>query len=542
MKKRLLVCVLAVLLLGSCAPQSTNGQDVLRVASDVDIATLNYQKTASTNDMEFISQVMEGLLVFDGQHEVVPAGAVDYDVSSDGLTYTFTLRKDAKWSDGSPVVAADYYYAWLEIVANKTSPFAYTLFPIKNAEGIYNGTLAPETFGVTVVDEYHLEIKLEKPYLSFIYSLATATMFPIKQSFYEQVGRDNFGTTPETILTNGAYDVVAYKADSHLSLKKSETYWDKKEVTIPRVEVKVVKEAATRSVLFDNQELDLLKISTDYIEKYQAPANMQGYALLTVPTAKITYLYLSGKTLQQNVILDNLNLRKAITYGIDRQILTDNILKDGSLPMPWLVPCKYAIVNQKDYCALPFAEVDVPEYQYDAGVATTAFAAAQAELGMETINFEVYYQEVAGNTKILENIKFQLEQLLPGLRIDLVALPTQGYSANLRTNGIAAAVQTWSGSFPNPELYLQILEKDSGFNFGKFNEPDFQKYYHDAMAQTDKLTQFETYREAEAVALKEFMLIPLYQNGTTYVYVDNLQGLEYHMTIPNIAYKNLKFN
>ena len=535
MKKLSYFLFVCLLVLTSCSSgNNQNTKDTLKVATEKDISTLNYQKTASTLDMEQISQFMEGLLAFDEQGEVIPAGATKWDISPDGLVYRFSLRKDAKWEDGTAVTAADYLFAWQEIVAHKTSAFAYTLFPIKNAEKIYQGALAADQLGVTALDDYTLEIILEKPYLSFIYSLATATMFPIKQTFYESVDREMFGTSKETILSNGAYNISEYEAASNLFLEKSSTYWDKKNVHIPKVEVYVVKEAATRSVLFNEGNLDIMKISTDFIEKYQHT----DYQMLTKQTPKITYLYLSGNTLQENQNLQNKHLRQAIITAIDRNLITQNILKDGSIPLDRLVPCKYAYVEQQDYCDLTATNLT---YTYNLEEAKSYFAQAQNELESKDITIEIAYQELDDNAKILENIKFQLETNLSGLHVNLIAYPSSAYAATLRKNGTASAVQTWSGSFPNPEVYLQILEETSSFNFAKYQDDNFQNLYVEAMSTLDKKEQFLLYGAAENQAMQAYMVAPLYQNGVTYLLGKDITTLEYNMTLPNIHYKNMQF-
>jgi len=526
-----LLCILSVIF-ASC--HFDRGDKPLRVAIDRPMSTLNYQKTSAASDMEQIAQVMEGLLVFDAGGEVVPAGAKSWSVSDDGLVYEFVLREDALWQDGTSVLAQDYYFAWLQIVQHKTSPFAYTLFPIKGAEQIYDGKADIDTFGVEVQGDYGLKVTLHAPYLSFIYSLATPTMYPLKQSFYESVGADNFGTAKNNILTNGPYEVASYDAASKLFLHKSETYWDQAHVAIPEIEVLVVREEAARRALFDEGNLDLMAVGADSLQHYETKANKP--QIVMNKTARVNYLYLSGNTAQQNALLANKNLRQAIAHAINRETLTNNILKDGSAPLTRLVPCEFAFVDGVDYCTLGAKE---HSHVFDLARAQRFFAQAQAELGHD-LTLELVYQETEHNVHVLEHIKFQLEQALVGLHINLKGVPVAGYSALLRKDGVASAVQTWSGSFANPEVYLQILEKDSTFNFGKYDDVAFQMKYNEGIRATDKGRQFQLYAEAEDIALASYMLVPLYQQGTVHVLSNRVRNVEYHMTMPNISYKNIQ--
>jgi oligopeptide transport system substrate-binding protein len=518
--------------LASCAFDSA--ERPLKVGINRPISTLNYQKTSSTTDMEQMAQFMEGLLVFDEQGEVIPAGAKSWSVSDDGLVYRFLLREDARWQDGSTVVAQDYYFAWLEILRHKTSPFAYTLFPIKQAESIYQGGIVDDTFGVRVVHDFELEIVLAQPYLSFIYSIATPTMYPLKQSFYEAIGPENFGTTKERILTNGAYNIKNYDAASKLFLTKASTYWDSGNVGVPEIEVYVVQEEATRRTLFDEGNLDMMQVGADSLASYERLTDKP--QIITKKTAKINYLYLSGNTLEDNRLLRNENLRQAIGYAINRITLTDNILKDGSVPLTRIVPCDFAYVGNVDYCTLGQQS---ETYAFNLERARALFAQAEEEL-VEPIHLTLVYQEAGNNALVLENLKFQLEEALIGLRVDLKAVPDAGYSSFLRESGAASAMQTWAGSFATPEVYLQILEKDSSFNFGKYNNPDFQAKYEAAMRTTDKRTQFQMYAEAEDIALQSYMFLPLYQQGVTYILSQRVRQFNYKMTLPNVYYKGLR--
>jgi len=521
-----------IFILASCAFDSA--ERPLKVAIDRPLTTLNYQKTSSTTDMEQMAQFMEGLLTFNEQGEVIPAGAKSWTISEDGLVYRFLLREDAQWQDGSTVVAQDYYFAWSEILRHKTSPFAYTLFPIRQAEHIYQGEAIDDTFGVRIINDFELEIVLSQPYLSFIYSLATPTMYPLKQSFYEAIGQENFGTTKDRILTNGAYNIKNYDAASKLFLMKASTYWDNARVGVPEIEVYVVPEEATRRTLFDEGNLDMMQAGADSLAHYERKVDKP--QIIVKKTAKINYLYLSGNTLEQNHFLQNENLRKAIAYAIDRSVITDNILKDGSGPLTRIVPCDFAFVASVDYCTLGQQS---ETYGFDLERARVLFEQAQEELA-EPIHLTLVYQEVGNNVLVLENLKFQLEQALTGLHIALRAVPSVGYSSFLREAGVPAAMQTWSGSFATPEVYLQILEKDSNFNFGKYDNPDFQAKYEAAIRATDKREQFQIYAEAENIALQSYMFLPLYQQGVSYIVSRRVSLFNYKMTLPNVYYKGLR--
>jgi len=532
LKKAVYFIVALLFVFASC--MSEHPSKTLKVAIERPIGTLNYQKTAATTDMEQLAQIMEGLLVFNEQGDVIPAGAKSWTISDDGLVYRFSLRTDALWQDGTPVLAQDYRFAWLEILRHKTSPFAYTLFPIKQAENIYEGRASDAEFGVDVIDDLTLEITLEKPYLSFIYSLATPTMYPLKQTFYESIGQENFGLNQERILTNGAYNLLTYDASSKLLLQKSETYWDKKHVSIPRVEVAVVPEEAARRVLFNEGNLDIMSVGADARQYYEMKKDSA--QILTKKSAKINYLYLSGNTLQHNKLLQNEHFRQAIGQAIDHSMITENILKDGSTALSRIVPCAFAFVDNIDYCALGSNE---QSHQFDLAQAQAFFAQAKAEVN-EALELQIVYQEAENNVLVLENIKFQLEQNLPGLHVTLKGVPVSGYSAVLRKDGTASAVQTWSGSFANPEVYLQILSADSNFNFGKYDNAAYDAKYMQAMQTIDKRRQFLLYKEAEEMALASYMFLPLYQQGITYVISPGVTEFNYKMTLPNMYYKDMQ--
>jgi oligopeptide transport system substrate-binding protein len=177
--------------------------------------------------IEIISQVFDGLVALDASGNPAGLGASSWTISSDGLTYTFTLRSGATWSDGKPVTAQDYAWAWKRNVSPATaSPYANAFFPIKNGQAINDGEMDPEQLGVQAQDDRTLVVTLERPAAFFLSLASTWTLFPLRQDIVEGYGER--WTEAGNIVTNGPFTMSAWQHDTRIVLDRNETYWGTK--------------------------------------------------------------------------------------------------------------------------------------------------------------------------------------------------------------------------------------------------------------------------------------------------------------------------
>ena len=248
---------------GETGTDTAAGGNVLNVQFDVEVASLDPQIATDGTSFEVLADVTEGLYTIDASGLPVLAIAEGVQKSDDGLTYTFTL-KDAKWSNGTPVTAKDFVFSWRRLVdptvASEYS-FIAEIANIKNASAIIAGEKGIEELGVTAKDDKTLEVQLDVPVPFFESLLAFPSFLPVNEEFFTQAG-DSYATSPDTILSNGAFKLTAYEpAATTITLVKNPDYWDAGKVSLDGIQYQVIKDSQTAVLSYQNGDLDVVTLS-----------------------------------------------------------------------------------------------------------------------------------------------------------------------------------------------------------------------------------------------------------------------------------------
>ncbi len=225
-------------------------------------------RATDTDSGQVMRNVFEGLYNLGEGNKPVPGVAKSHEVSGDKTKYTFHLR-DSKWSNGTPVTAKDFVFAWQRAVDPATaSEYAFLFFDIKNATKINNKELPADQLGVKAVDDHTFEVELERPVPYFISLTAFPTFLPINEEFFKAQG-DKYALEDNTILYNGAFTLSDWKHEQSFKFKKNPTYWDKDTVKLEEINFNVVKEKSTEVNLFESKQLDRIKLTSDFVDKYK---------------------------------------------------------------------------------------------------------------------------------------------------------------------------------------------------------------------------------------------------------------------------------
>lgn len=230
---------------GSANKPDEKKEQVLNLLETQEIPTLD--PALATDEVSFIvlNNVMEGLYRLGKDNKPVPGVAESYEVSQDGKVYTFKLRKDAKWSNGDPVTAHDFVFAWRRVLDPKTaSEYAYIMYDIKNAEEINQGKLPVDQLGVKALDDYTLQVELKNPVPYFVSLTVFSSFMPQNEKFVKSQG-EKYGLEANTTLYNGPFVLSEWKHEQGWTYKKNPNYWDKDNVKLETINVKVVKDTAT---------------------------------------------------------------------------------------------------------------------------------------------------------------------------------------------------------------------------------------------------------------------------------------------------------
>ncbi|GAA0104128.1 hypothetical protein UT300013_07500 [Paraclostridium sordellii] len=248
----------------------SNGKNEINTTSSSDISSMDTAKASDSTSFEAINNVMEGLVRVNLKNELIPGMAESWEKSSDAKTWTFKIRPDAKWSNGDPVTAHDFEYAFIRNLTPETAcEYAYVMYDIKGAEDFNLGkTKDSSSVGVKAIDDHTLEVKLNRPVNYFDQLMAFPVFFPVNQNVVEAYG-DDYGTSKDNLVFNGPFVMDSWKIEDQYGLKKNEKYWDNKTVNLDKVNFKVVKDINAAVNLYETGEIDKVVLASEHVDKYK---------------------------------------------------------------------------------------------------------------------------------------------------------------------------------------------------------------------------------------------------------------------------------
>lgn len=485
---------------------SESGKKRITLAKENDVISMNTAYATDGMSFEMIAATVDGLEAMDADGNVIPALAESYDLSDDELTYTFHLR-DAKWSNGEPVTAQDFVFAWNETVKSPEAEYSYLFTQdgacIKNADEIVYDQKDAD-LAVKAVDDKTLEVQLSKKCPYFLSLMTFPVFYPINQEFFEEQG-DQYALTPDALLACGPYVLTEWTKGQSLKLDKNQDYWDADNVAIDGMDVNIVPEVSTSALDFENGNTDWTKLNSTLVDKYK-----DNEAYKSVLGSFLWYLQYNF----ENGDLQNENLRKALTYAVDKENLTQNVLKDGSIPAEGFVTVKLANgPDGKDYRET--AEGYFTETGEDSEkLAQEYWEKAKKELGKDEINLRFLFEPSDPAKSAAEFIQSELSKL-EGLNIEMVS---QEKNVRLKTqqNGDFDVVLTrWGPDYADPTTYLNVLLPGGSFNFGKYpNEEYTAKLKEAADADTDE-ERWQLLKDAEKIAMDDVAVGPVFQTGAS---------------------------
>lgn len=524
MKKLGLLLGTALFILAGCFSTEDNteeengAQQEISVSLSGELTTLDSAQYTDVNSSDMIGQLTEGLYRYDekGEPELALASE-EPEVSEDGLTYTFQL-KDTSYSDGTPVKAEDFVYAFQTVVDPETASSSSNRMDIfQNGREIREGDKEVDELGAKAIDDSTLQLQLEDP-LPFLPEILTGTPFmPKSKEFAEDKGKQ-YGTTTENFLGNGPFTINDWNGNNESwVLEKNPEYWDQDNVKMETINVQVVKEVATGTNLFADGQLDYTLLADTQAQQYQN--DEQAYF---EPKAMVGYISPN----QKREVTSNVNVRKAILQAIDKDNFAQNILSDGSRPLNGFVAADFAKNPSTDE---DFREENGNLLPYDKKAAQKSWEKAKEELDQDEITLELLSADAAMSKKTIEYIQGQLEETLPGLEITIKSVPLQN-RLDLQTEGDFDLVfGTWTPDYADPIDFLNFYDSQSGLNSSGYDNPDYDKGLEEARttlandpdARWDKLLEMERLLVEEDAAV-----LPLYQGANAYLKTDRLGGIQ----------------
>lgn len=530
-----ILIALSVVLAGCSSAEgvySDKGQ-VFRKVLPQDISSLDTALVTDTVSFDVFNQIYEGLYTLDKNDKAQPGVAKDMPKKSNGgKTLTIKLRKDAKWSNGDPVTAQNFEYAWKRVVNPKTaSEYAYIMYDLKNAEAINTGKKDIDELGVKAVNDHTLKVELNKPIPYISELLAFATFMPQSEKVVNKYG-EQYGTTAEKSIYNGPFKVEDWKVEDKIQLVKNKDYWDKKKVHLDRVNYKVLKDQQAGASLYDTGSVDDTLITADQVDKYEGNPGLKKRLL-----ASTFYIKLNRDNVPE---FKNKDLRLAISQAIDKEGYVNAVKNDGSSATDGFTS-KY---TAKSPDGKDFTESIQSPLSYNPKSAKKHYDKAKKELGIKNLTFTMNTEDTAEKKISAEYIKAQVEKNLPGVTMKIKQLPFKQRVNQEHSETFEASLSGWGPDYPDPLTFLSIMTTGNASNNTGWGNKEYDKLIKDA---NGKLLQKPDERQAamkkaEEIMLQEAPVAPIYQKGEAHLTNPQVKGLYYHQIGGDTSLKEVRID
>ena len=515
-------------------PTGEDGDNVLKVQFNVEVASMDPQIATDGTSFEVIAAVTEGLYSVDADGSAIPAMVDTVEKSEDGLTYTFKL-KDANWSNGTPVTADDFVFAWKRLVDPEVaSEYAFIMgvAGVKNADAISSGEVPVEELGVTAEDEKTLVVELDFPVPYFESLMSFPSFLPMNEEFFTSVG-DNYGTSPETLLANGPFKVTAYEpAATTISLEKNADYWDADAVALDGIQYQVIKDSQQTMLSYQNGDLDIATLSGEQVEQF-----MNDPEFVNVVAGYLWYV--SPNQLVAG--LENVNIRTGMALAFDKDAIANNILKDGSIPANFPVPTLLATgPDGKD-----FRETAGTYLETDKAKAVEYFEAGLAELGVTELTYTMLVEDTEASINVAQFLQSEWQTTLPGLTVELQTMPKKNRVERMQAGDYELVLTRWGPDYADPMTYLDMWTTGSSNNYGSWSSAEYDAIIEDAKKgdlALDLEARWEALKDAEKIVMDEAVIMPVYQKGDAVMVRSGVEGVEFHSVGINRVFKNATKN
>ncbi len=518
----------------SASGGSASGGGVFNLVVPQEMPTADLSLATDTISFTALNNVYEGIYRLDKDSKPQPAGATKLaDVSEDGLTYKIKLRDDAKWSNGDPVTAADYVYGWQRTVDPATaSEYAYLFAPVANAEDITAGKKDKSELGIKAVGDYELEITLTKQTPYFQYLLAFPSFFPQKQSVVEKNG-DSYATTSDKAVYNGPFTLTDFDGpgtDTEWTYKKNDNYWDKDSVKLSEIKVSVVKESSTALNLFKDGQADDVILSG---ELAQQNANDPSYT--SVKEARTSYIEFNQRDAKSP--FKNANLRKAISYSIDRNALVKQVLGDGSTISTSLIP---ADMSKSPDTNEDFAKEAGKQAYYDKDKAKEYWEKAKKELGIDSLEFDLLASDDDASKKVIEYVQNSIQENLEGIKVKPTPVPFSVRIDRSGTGDFDAVLGGWAADYADPSSFTDLFVTGNSYNRGQWSNKEYDDVVKASSTRdaSDEKARWDDLQKANKIITADDMgVVPVYQKAEGHLVNKKVKGIVHHAAGASWDYK-----
>ncbi|WP_145531105.1 peptide ABC transporter substrate-binding protein [Yersinia kristensenii] len=471
-------------------------QELVRHIKD-EPASLDPMKAVGLIEAQVARDLFEGLVNQDAHGQIIPGVATNWK-TADNQTYIFTLRKDAKWSNGQPVTAQDFVYSWRRLVDPKSlSPFAWfaELAGMENAQQIIAGKMPPEALGVSAVNDYTLKVKLSKPVPYFPSLTANFSLFPVPATVVEKYGND--WTKVGILVGNGAFKLQDRVVNEKLVLVPNDYYWDHAHTVLTKVTFIPINLEANATKRYQAGDIDITE---------SFPKNLYQKLLKDIPDQVYTpdqlgtYYYAFNT---QRAPTNDVRVRKALSYAIDRKIIAEKVLGTGEKPAYHFTPDVTAGYH-------PAVNLLQQQDQEELNAQAKALLHAAGYGPDKPLKLSLLYNTSDNNQKLAIAIASMWKKTL-GVDVQMINQEWKTYIDSRNTGNFDVVRASWVGDYNEPSTFLSLLTSTHSGNIAKFASADYDRLLSEAGKQTNPKALSDDYNKAEQIIAEQVPIAPIYQ-------------------------------
>ncbi len=474
---------------------------------------------------DVVRDLFEGLMNQDAAGNLIPGVATGYEVSEDNLTYTFKLRDNAKWSNGDPVTAGDFVYAWKRAADPALgSPYAWyiELMSIENASAVIAGDMDPSELAVTAVDDTTLEVRLAQPLPYFPQMVTHGTTFPVHQATVEEHGSD--WVLPENMVSNGAYVLTEFVPQERLVRERNPMYWDNDNTIIEKVVKLVVSDENVALTRYLAGEMDRTIVPAG-----QFPSLSQQYPeqAVSVPRA-CSYYYMFNLRDAAPDELKNADVRKALSLALDRDIIVEAVLAGGQKPAYTFTHWATAGFETPD---IPMASMT----QADRNAMAQELLAGAGYGSDNPLSIDLVYNTNESHKAVAIAVSQMWKQTL-GVETTLANQEWQTFLEARNNGDFDVARGGWCADYNEASTFLDLMQSESGYNDSKYVNAEVDALLAEAKTSNNPQANYD---KVEEFIAKDTPIIPIYHYASVYMYAEDLEGWPYENFEQNWYSKDL---
>jgi oligopeptide transport system substrate-binding protein len=481
------------LMAAACSPAAPQGPYLNR-GNGGEPKSLDPHHIDGTWEANIEGDLFVGLTTEDPAGNPIPGAATGWETSPDGLTWTFHIRK-AVWSDGVPVTAQDFVFAWERLLEPKNAaPYAYNMWVVKNARAISDGKLPPSALGVSAPDSRTFIVRLEHPAAYLPQLLMHQTAYPVPRHLVVKLG--DAWSRQHNIVTNGPYVVKEWVPNDHVTLAKNPRFYDAAHVRIATVRYFDTTDSQAALMEFRGRQLDTQNpypaLSIDWMRAH-IPGAIRGAPYMGIDYIAINVLHKP---------LDDVRIREALNLAYNREVITGKIRRIGELPAYDMIPP--GVANYPNTGALDFKSLP-----YGACLAKARALMAEAGYGPHR---HLHLNYVTSTNPDSRRSAALVQQMLSQIYIDMTirSVELQVLYSRLQSHDFDIANAVWIADFNDASNFLDLLRTGGGNNYGSYSNPRFDALLDKAQQTVDLKTRGQIMQQAEDIALADYAWVPCY--------------------------------